>query len=125
MLPGTILPFPVLEGVQYRIGDMVDGSGRAEVYLNGRWGTVCNRYWGDNDADVFCRSLGNYVGGIETKPKVPGDVTMPMWMTSVGCTGNETNLLQCKAIWARSEMRFCFHSNDAGVTCFKSGNTLI
>ena len=32
--------------------------GRAEVRLNGEWGTICDRVWGTEDASVFCRGMG-------------------------------------------------------------------
>ena len=45
---------------------LVDGNtpadGRVEICLNGLWGSVCNDWWDDRDAQVVCRQLG-YVGG--------------------------------------------------------------
>ena len=32
--------------------------GRAEVRLNGEWGTICDRQWSSEDANVFCRGMG-------------------------------------------------------------------
>ena len=41
---------------------LVDGKdeyeGRVEICLNGRWGTVCDDYWGDKDEMVVCKQLG-------------------------------------------------------------------
>ena len=33
-------------------------GGRLEVYLNGKWGTVCNDGFSQNEADTACRQLG-------------------------------------------------------------------
>ena len=45
---------------------LVDGStsleGRVEICIDGTYGTVCDDFWDDDDAEVVCRQIG-YVGG--------------------------------------------------------------
>ena len=40
--------------------DVKDGRqrGRVEVCLGGRYGTICDERWNDQDASVVCRQLG-------------------------------------------------------------------
>ena len=35
-----------------------DWNGRLEVCINGQWGSVCERYFDDVDAQVVCKELG-------------------------------------------------------------------
>ena len=41
-----------------RLADGTGTSGRVEICVSGVWGTVCDNFWGDDDARVVCRKLG-------------------------------------------------------------------
>ncbi|XP_026365913.1 macrophage receptor MARCO [Ursus americanus] len=86
--------------------------GRAEVYYNGVWGTICDDSWDDSDATVFCRMLG-YSRGTALTGMIPGQGEI--WLDDVACRGTELSLWYCqKSSWGSHN---CNHSEDAGVEC--------
>ncbi|XP_078379682.1 scavenger receptor cysteine-rich domain-containing protein DMBT1-like isoform X2 [Oculina patagonica] len=93
--------------------------GRVEVLYNGSWGTVCNRDWDLQDADVVCRELG-YAGAVTAvryAADLYGEGTGVSWMYGVDCEGNETSLIKCKQLYGGWGERSCRHNMDAGVIC--------
>ena len=99
-----------------------NGTGRVEVFYNGRWGTICDNYWDINDARVVCRQLGyQYTVRALRGNQVP-DGTGQIWLSSVRCTGSEENLISCSHNgWGNT---YCGHHQDAGVECSATGRII-
>ena len=47
------MPIRLMDG-----NSSANDRGRVEVFFNGTWGTVCDDFWGPQDATVVCRQLG-------------------------------------------------------------------
>jgi hypothetical protein len=96
-------------------GERIDGrEGRVEICLQGQWGTVCDTFWDDLDAQVVCRELGfGTTGATALGGSYYGPGDGPVFFNVVGCTGQESNITECTAgnIFGR-----CFSSN-AAVQC--------
>ena len=97
---------------------LVNGSddleGRVEIYHSGEWGTVCDDYWGNDDAKVVCRQLG-YSGGTAYRRAQFGRGSGTIWMDDVACVGSESKLKDCDFNGWGDEN--CSHSEDASVSC--------
>jgi hypothetical protein len=100
-----------------------NGTGRLEVFYNGKWGTICNGSWDFNDAKVACRQLGyTYAVRALHGSDVP-DGTGQIWLDDVKCTGSEQNLASCSHNGFGNEN--CAHGKYAGVECSSIGNIII
>ncbi|XP_041116368.1 macrophage receptor MARCO isoform X2 [Polyodon spathula] len=86
--------------------------GRAELFYDGEWGTICDDGWNINAATVFCRMLGYQQA---TAFYTAGQGTGPILLDDVTCVGTESSLSACKSLgWKKHN---CGHSEDAGVQC--------
>ncbi|XP_061168027.1 uncharacterized protein LOC133176972 [Saccostrea echinata] len=95
---------------------LVDGGaasrGRIKIWYKGRSGSVCDDDFDGKDANVVCNMLG-YSGGKPSKLYGPGKGTI--WLDSLNCHGNESNIQDCKHVgWGVSD---CKHEEDIGVDC--------
>ncbi|PIK38168.1 putative deleted in malignant brain tumors 1 protein-like, partial [Apostichopus japonicus] len=97
------------------VGGVRDQEGRIEIYLNGQWGTICDDYWGKEDADVACRQLGYPSAEAATSSASYGQGTGQIWLDDVQCGGSEQDILSCanRGVGVHN----CGHHEDAGVKC--------
>ena len=88
----------------------------------GIWGTVCDSGWDNTDATVVCRQLGYLHGTKGSTHFGPG--TGPVWLSQVGCLGNESKLSHCIHNGA-GNVESCSHAQDIGVRCSKIDGRLL
>ena len=68
---------------------------------------------------MVCRQLG-LEGGINTEGAAFGEGTGRIWMDEVRCSGQETELINCRFQgWGQED---CGHNEDAGVICVGGKN---
>ena len=89
-------------------------SGRVEVFYNSTWGTICDDFWDDRDAEVVCRSLG-FTGGEALFGAHFGEGADRIWLDNVNCRGDESSVLECQH--SGLGIHNCRHSEDASVSC--------
>ncbi|XP_071504514.1 scavenger receptor cysteine-rich domain-containing protein DMBT1-like [Diadema antillarum] len=113
---------PTAPGLQVRlVGGDDDSQGRVEVYHNGEWGTVCDDFFEQADADVVCRMLG-FEGAISARCCAPyGQGSDPIWLDNVECTGTESDLAECSHNGYGDHN--CGHGEDVGVECIPTEPT--
>ena len=106
------------EGSIRLVGGSDSHEGRVEIYLLGRWGTVCDSYFSLRDAIVVCRQLG-YSINTDWRNRTFERGRGIIWLQSVACTGYETNLLQCRRshFGYHTWTSYCNARYYAGVTC--------
>ncbi len=121
---------------------LMDGSdeqeGRVEICADddtgdntpASWGTVCDDYWTDDDADVACRALGYersepYAGRFRSSHFGAGPG--PVWLDDMLCAGNESSLLDCPLANGRRArdaigVHNCKADEIVGVRCISAGD---
>uniref|UniRef100_UPI00358EFF64 deleted in malignant brain tumors 1 protein-like isoform X2 n=1 Tax=Myxine glutinosa TaxID=7769 RepID=UPI00358EFF64 len=98
-------------------------EGRVEVFYQGSWGTVCDDFWDNNDAQVVCRQLDCGSPMTAASPVDFGQGRGSIWMDNVFCNGSETHLSQCRHNgWGTHN---CVHDEDATVLCDGQGDNII
>ncbi|XP_029473787.1 scavenger receptor cysteine-rich type 1 protein M130-like [Rhinatrema bivittatum] len=114
--PGSEMVHVFVDHLKWELKDSHDQcSGRLEVFLDGKWGTVCARGWDYQDANVLCRELD--CGYPEFKERYPSQTqgTGPIWLHEVSCNGTESHLNECKAKpFGNND---CSHGDDVNVFC--------
>ncbi|XP_052798522.1 scavenger receptor cysteine-rich type 1 protein M160-like [Mya arenaria] len=96
-------------------------SGRVEILLNEKWGTVCDDRFSDTNAAVVCRML-NFTTALAQffiSPKSYPTAPVKIWLDEVVCTGSEQSIADCKHAkpWGFTD---CKHDEDVSVDCSTS-----
>ena len=106
------------------VGGEAPHEGRLEILHDGQWGTVCDDYWDEKDADVACRALGYEAGSVDEAKRFrrayfgAADETVPIWLDNLQCTGSEASLLECpRGRDLEVGEHNCRHREDVGVRC--------
>ena len=100
-------------------------EGRLEIYYDGAWGTICDDYWTQSNANVACRALG-FTASVEDDYRFrkayfgPGSRDQGIVLDDLLCTGNERNLLDCFSLQPEVGSNNCRHSEDVGLRCIKN-----
>ncbi len=99
------------------IGGSSRGEGRVEVNFEGQWGTVCDDFWGIEDANVVCRQLG-FTGA----DAAPGEAAFgagngPILMDDVQCVGDEAEITACQFNGFGNHNCERDHTEDASAVC--------
>jgi deleted-in-malignant-brain-tumors protein 1 len=80
------------------VGGETASEGNIQVQHDGEWGYICGTNWNINSSNVVCQMLGlsgateALVGGFPQDEKY----LCRVWLDNVQCSGNETNLWNCK-----------------------------
>ena len=63
-----------------------------ELAIDGVWHGICNKWWGNKNADVFCRELGFHTGLALTSYDLFLDY---IYVNDMHCDGTESSVHQC------------------------------
>ena len=104
-------------------------EGLVEICINSTWGTVCDDFWSNSNAEVVCRQLGYSTNGtrnslldsiwlyftIGSMSGYFGTGYGEIFLDDVVCGGFESSLLHCSHNFIGTHN--CIHAEDIGVIC--------
>lgn len=107
------------------LGGKTEHEGRLQVYLDGKWGTVCDYGWTIIDAALVCHQLGLALNPIDwrlQRSEIPGaGTTEDILLSHVRCLDHDTDITKCRA--ERHHLgefeNSCSHEMDVGVRCYE------
>jgi hypothetical protein len=93
-------------------------KGRAEMFRNGQWGTICDIGWNDGGwPTVFCKELGfESADGVYATKKGLSPTDLPVAFESPNC--NPTNAASM-AVCGQDSNPSCGHDKDVYVECYR------
>ncbi|XP_033025984.1 deleted in malignant brain tumors 1 protein-like [Lacerta agilis] len=103
---------------------LVNGTNRCSGRIEFRpphsdqWGTVCDRTWDLQDAEVICRQLGCGKASAAPGRAHFGRGSGSIWLDNVNCKGTEDAIQECSTNTQGNNN--CNHDQDAGVVCSES-----
>lgn len=97
--------------------DGLSDRGRVEIFIRGRWGTVCDDLFSPKAGKVVCRQLGfaRVLAVMKRAGLGEADSSVRIFLDDVQCGGEERSLLECKR--SRVGKHDCSHAEDVGVIC--------
>ncbi|ELU13854.1 hypothetical protein CAPTEDRAFT_107246, partial [Capitella teleta] len=95
------------------VGGPTCNKGRLEVLHDDIWGTVCNDYFSDNDAALFCRAMGKPYGNAEAIATFGGGYGV-IHLDDVRCSGQRDWRSCSHNGWGLNN---CGHEEDVGLHC--------
>ena len=110
------------ETIEFRLADGASNMmGRVELGFHGLWGSVCDRGWENQDADVICRQLGFNKALIATHNSAFGRGVGHVWDGNLDCKGEESRVEECLVSMFPASGSCLNHVEDAGVICEGAG----
>ncbi|XP_050402747.2 scavenger receptor cysteine-rich type 1 protein M160 isoform X1 [Patella vulgata] len=108
------------ESYRFQFDAPTDTNGRIDVYHYGTKGRICNSFWDDTNAKVYCKKRG-FPDGIAYHSSYwtwnTIDDRGPYWASAMNCTGTEPALQNC-SFNDRLNLGDCAKSDVAAAACF-------
>ncbi|EDW76452.2 uncharacterized protein Dwil_GK14651 [Drosophila willistoni] len=96
-------------------------EGRLQLYLKGRWGTVCDYGWNVLNAALVCHQLGYSLNPQDwrlLRSQLPSAGTSEdILVANVRCTPHDRDVTKCRAEYEFENS--CSHENDVGIRCYE------